>query len=162
MHSCRHLKQISIETDHDFPDGVYKIYPKGQNKPILTYCDMSRDGGGWTLLVTSHTNTWTADNVRLRNQDNPRLDGDYSILSHADTIKNNINIKGLTFEYRLEAQGRGRKSLTEHVSLNLPGLTFLGGRGGAGVTYPIKTKVGSNGPLKGFSSLRIEALKQSK
>ena len=110
VHSCRHLQQIGIETNHDFPDGVYKIYPTGQNKPILAYCDMSRDGGGWTLLVSSHTNSWTADNVKLRNSKSPRLDDDYSMLTYADSIKNNVNIKGLTFEYRLEAQSRGMVS----------------------------------------------------
>jgi hypothetical protein len=73
----------------------------------MTYCDMTRDGGGWTLLVTSHTNTWTAENVLLRNSKSPNLLKDFSILSRADDIKNNIYVSGQTFEYRLEAQSRG-------------------------------------------------------
>ena len=104
--SCRHLQQISEEKNHYYPDGVYKIYPPG-SQPIMAYCDMSRDGGGWTLLVTSHTNTWTAQNVKLRNVDSPKLKEDYSILQYADGIKDNINVAGSKFEYRLEAQSRG-------------------------------------------------------
>jgi len=69
---------------------------------------MSRDGGGWTLLVASHTNTWTADNVKLRNANSPNLYNDYSILQYGDVIKNNIEVEGLTFEYRLEAQNVGK------------------------------------------------------
>ncbi|KAJ7386460.1 metalloendopeptidase [Desmophyllum pertusum] len=105
--SCRHLRQISEEKNHDYPDGVYKIYPIGA-KPVMAFCDMTRDGGGWTLLVTSHTNSWASNNVKLRNADSPKLDDDYSILQYADSIKDNINVAGSKFEYRLEANSRGR------------------------------------------------------
>ena len=89
-------------------DGIYQIYPRGpSNPPVKTYCDMSRDGGGWTLLVTSRTNTWTKDNVRLRNPDSPSVTNDYSILKYADDIKNNLNVTGNKFEYRLEANATG-------------------------------------------------------
>ncbi|KAJ7351655.1 hypothetical protein OS493_036205 [Desmophyllum pertusum] len=84
-----------------------KIYPKGA-KPVMAFCDMSRDGGGWTLLVTSHTNSWASNNVKIRNADSPKLDDDYSILQYADSIKGNINVAGSKFEYRLEAHSRGR------------------------------------------------------
>lgn len=104
--SCRQLQKIGVEKSHPYPDGVYKIYPTG-SQPIMTYCDMSRDGGGWTLLVSSHTNSWTAQNVKLRNADSPKLNEDYSILQYADNIKDNINVAGSKFEYRLEAQSRG-------------------------------------------------------
>ena len=113
--SCRHLQQIAQEKNHYYPDGVYKINPTGSQE-ILAYCDLSRDGGGWTLLVASHTNSWTAQNVILRNANSPTLHGDYSILKHADSIKDNINVAGLKFEYRLEAQSRGSKT----IAFNLP------------------------------------------
>ena len=35
------------------PDGIYKINPSGV-KPINTYCDMTTDNGGWTLVWRSH------------------------------------------------------------------------------------------------------------
>lgn len=58
-------------------------------------------------MVASHTNSWTADNVKLRNPNSPSLYNDYSILKYADVIKNDIEVEGLTFEYRLEAQNFG-------------------------------------------------------
>ncbi|RMX44841.1 hypothetical protein pdam_00009262 [Pocillopora damicornis] len=105
--SCHHLQKVGKEQNHDYPDGVCKIYPTGP-QPIMAYCDMSRDGGGWTLLVTSHTNGWTAENVRLKNSNSPKLTNDYSILQYADSIKDNINVAGSKFEYRLEAQSPDR------------------------------------------------------
>ena len=102
--SCRHLQKIAQEKNRYYPDGVYKINPTGFQE-ILAFCDMSRDGGGWTLLVASHTNSWTENNVILRNS--PKLYDDYSILKYADSIKDNINVGGTKFEYRLEAQSRG-------------------------------------------------------
>jgi len=74
---------------------------------------MSRDGGGWTLLVTSHTNTWTAENIRMRNMNTPRIDNDYSILGKADIIKDSIGVQGTSFEYRIEAHEFGEYTLFE-------------------------------------------------
>ncbi|KXJ14081.1 Hemicentin-1 [Exaiptasia diaphana] len=106
--SCRHLQFISTSNNQIFHDGVYDIYPRGpSNSPIKTYCDMSRDGGGWTLLVSSATNTWTADDVMSRNAGKPSLTDDYSILKYADVIKDNQKVQGSTFEYRLEADRPG-------------------------------------------------------
>ena len=88
-------------------DGVYNItMPDGSVMPM--YCDMIRDGGGWTLVVTASTNTWTtSDMVRERNKDKPSLWTDYSILKYVDPIKENYEIDNDTFEYRLEAHTRG-------------------------------------------------------
>ena len=114
-HSCRHL-QLMIKKDkggEELTDGIYPIYPNGvSNPPVMAYCDMSRDGGGWTLLVTSRTNTWTKDNVLLRNAESPSVTNDYSILKYADDIKNQLNVTGDKFEYRLEANRRGIGSYT--------------------------------------------------
>ena len=118
--SCHHLRQVGDEQNHYYPDGVYKIYPTG-SQPIMAYCDMSRDGGGWTLLVTSHTNTWTAQNVKLRNANSPKLTDDHSILQYADSIKDNINVAGSTFEYRLEAQNQGNSMYSGYLNFRHTG-----------------------------------------
>ena len=88
-------------------DGVYdRKMADGSVKKM--YCDMSRDGGGWTLVVSSHKNDWTtSDMVRERNVDKPSLWKDYSNLKYVDQIKENYKIEDDFFEYRLEAHARG-------------------------------------------------------
>ena len=68
---------------------------------------MTSDGGGWTLLVSSHMNDWTEANVLSRGAQNPSLNKDYSMLKHADAIKRSYLISEPTFEYKLEAHTRG-------------------------------------------------------
>ena len=54
--NCKALKDGDVQVT----DGNYWIDPDGKFgpiKPTLTACDMSTDGGGWTLVV--HTGTWT-------------------------------------------------------------------------------------------------------
>ena len=55
---------------------------------MKTYCDFTRNGGGWTLLVTSASHSgWDKNNVKARNVDVPSLDSDFSVLGVADAIK---------------------------------------------------------------------------
>lgn len=106
-HSCRHLQILGKRLNKPFGDGVYEINPDGKGV-VKTICDMSRDGGGWTLLVASYTNKWNRRNVLRNNEMDPKLKNDYSILCKADDIKNSGNVKGASFEYRLEADSRGK------------------------------------------------------
>ena len=72
---------------------------------------MTRDGGGWSLLVSSFTNKWTKETVLKNNVMDPNLKKDFSILFKADDIKNSGNVKGSYFEYRLEADTPGEKQI---------------------------------------------------
>jgi hypothetical protein len=60
--SCKHLKQAAPAT----PTGVYMIDPDGNmaGMPAFSvFCDMDKDGGGWTLAMSLPVNqtglTWT-------------------------------------------------------------------------------------------------------
>ena len=75
IRSCREF----YERCHSRADGLYTIDVHEPNTAHVTkvYCDMTRDGGGWTLLVTSATNKdWTVDNVKKRcvNHFTPKCD----------------------------------------------------------------------------------------
>lgn len=90
-------------------DGIYRLTsPSDEDtESFKTYCDMTRNDGGWTLLVTSKDadNFWTAESIKNRGGDNPSLQADFSILSRADDI---AGIVDGDFEYRLEAGEPGQ------------------------------------------------------
>ena len=109
-HSCRHLQILGKKLNQAFADDVYEINPDGKGV-VKTICDMTRDGGGWTLLVASYTNKWTKQNILRNNEMDPKLKNDYSILFKADDIKNSGNVKGSSFEYRLEADSLGKSTI---------------------------------------------------
>jgi hypothetical protein len=100
------------------PDGLYWISNPNINSgtPVQIYADMTRNGGGWTLVVANaSTNGWDSTNTLLLNENSPPSDptytgaignisSRYSILSWADYIKKDTS----GFQYRLEAQTYGK------------------------------------------------------
>ncbi|RYZ38096.1 MAG: hypothetical protein EOO71_25430 [Myxococcaceae bacterium] len=79
--SCQELKQRAPS----MPSGNYTVDPDGpgSTEPFEVYCDMEKDGGGWTLALVSsddEQNTWTWDQRTLMTTDQT-LVGDLSALN---------------------------------------------------------------------------------
>ncbi|KAF0299256.1 hypothetical protein FJT64_027949 [Amphibalanus amphitrite] len=93
--SCLQLR----DQMHNPQDGVYWF--TGMTVPVL--CDFSHDGGGWTLLLTAKSREgWNLLSVLGRRERSPSLDDNYSILEHADYIRDLGT--GTRFAYRIETQ----------------------------------------------------------
>ena len=104
--SCKDLKQQLEEKGVAAVDGFYKVQPSPHNISLDVFCDMTRDGGGWTLLMSSHTNSWTKEKILLHRHTKPSLYRDYSILKFGDFFMDSYRVVN-TFQYRLEAHEHG-------------------------------------------------------
>lgn len=62
------------------------------------------------VQVSSHNNKWTEENVKLRNEQKPSVNEDYSILMYGNDLIHASNVVGKTFKYRLEAEEFGQFS----------------------------------------------------
>jgi cysteine-rich repeat protein len=63
--SCKAL----FDGDNTLKDGPYSLDPDegGPNQPFMAYCDMTHDGGGWTLIMKSVNNNFHYDDVLWEN-----------------------------------------------------------------------------------------------
>lgn len=120
------VKDCSDLRGHDFSSGVYQIYPKGY-PGYKVYCDMTTDGGGWTVFqrryngtISFHDKLWNDYRYGFGNVSeeywlgNDRLHellsrGDYVLRVHIEDWANNaryaeyklFNIGSASENYRL-------------------------------------------------------------
>ena len=71
--SCRDILDTSRTT---LKSGSYWIQPDGDSFPVLSYCDMSFQGGGWTLasygyVATNTYGTFNSGNKNIPNMNHP-------------------------------------------------------------------------------------------
>lgn len=97
--SCLDIKNHS----GDIGDGHYTINFNGHQQTVL--CDMTKDGGGWTLLVSSGSdiirNHMTSLNI---NTNNPPSTADYTIYNYYPTMDNIIATLNTETNFRFSCQ----------------------------------------------------------
>ncbi|MCM2348964.1 MAG: hypothetical protein NDI69_03015 [Bacteriovoracaceae bacterium] len=99
------------------PTGLYWIDPDGVNgnAPFLAQCEMSTDGGGWTLLMNQKADTGgyfaNATQAALNNVSNPKADL-YSILSYTEEFR---SLKG-NFTFKINWPGYSQRNIWQQLT----------------------------------------------
>jgi len=110
--SCPGISAYQIHEDYpNLPSGLYWIQNENINNgdPIQIYADMTRNGGGWTLILANGSlSGWNETYALNLNSELPpanpsALSANYSIIGFADYIKKSAS----GFQYRIEAATPG-------------------------------------------------------
>ncbi|GAB5387539.1 MAG: hypothetical protein Alpg2KO_05070 [Alphaproteobacteria bacterium] len=84
----------------DTGDGVYRIDPNGDLTPVLTWCDMTTEGGGWTLVAANGSSENVIPGGTGRNSSAYTLDANSGLNTDPDPNGDYVigpEIAGLSF-----------------------------------------------------------------
>ena len=100
--SCKDI----LDNGQSIGDGIYTINPtKIDGGSFDVYCDMSTNGGGWTLISSFGNDAggyFTSDDWRLKNETNPSINTIYSIIDKINLFERNNE-----FDFMIESKLRG-------------------------------------------------------
>lgn len=96
------------------PDGIYKINPSWV-KPINTYCDMTHDNGGWTLVWRSHP---------LSSENFWWLSRYGNVFNNDESYSMGEDIKAIRFNEILFTTYNTSKNITSAVKLTVDDIFF--------------------------------------
>ena len=133
--SCSELLQSRPGT----PDGSYMIAPQGVTTPFGVVCDMTRDGGGWTLALKANGDATLAYTSALWT--------DMNLLNQNDLTTQPANAKYMSFLTIPVSKLRGELdgyTFTSTPNANMPANMLFAGPAVGTMPYSVAIGTGAN------------------